>query len=47
MRIHLIANMYPSKIAPNYGVFVKNTEEILVGAGFNVDKTVLLKEKID
>ncbi|MEK4380916.1 glycosyltransferase family 4 protein [Aeribacillus sp. FSL K6-2848] len=45
MRIHLIANMYPSKIAPNYGVFVKNTEEILVGAGFNVDKTVLLKEK--
>lgn len=45
MKIHLIANMYPSQSAPNYGVFVKNTEDILLDAGFKVDRTVLLKEK--
>lgn len=44
MKIHLISNMYPSDTAPNYGVFVKNTEEILRNAGFSVDKTVLYKE---
>ncbi|UTE77337.1 glycosyltransferase [Rossellomorea sp. KS-H15a] len=43
MKIHLIANMYPSKEAPSYGVFVKNTEKILESAGFEIDKTVLTK----
>jgi L-malate glycosyltransferase len=43
MKIHLIANMYPSKEAPSYGVFVKNTEKILENSGITVDKTVLHK----
>ena len=37
MKIHLISNMYPNDEAPNYGVFVKNTEKILSDAGFTVD----------
>lgn len=44
MKIHLIANMYPSEKAPNYGVFVQNTEKILQEAGYQVDRTVLYKE---
>ncbi|WP_191560045.1 glycosyltransferase family 4 protein [Metabacillus idriensis] len=44
MRIHLIANMYPSESAPNYGVFVQNTENILKEAGFQIDKTVMTKK---
>lgn len=44
MKIHLITNMYPSKSAPNYGVFVKNTEDILREAGFYIDRTALQKE---
>lgn len=44
MKIHLISNMYPCDKQPSYGVFVKNTEEILLEAGFSVDKTVLNKE---
>lgn len=43
MKVHLISNMYPNKSAPNYGVFVKNTEEILTSAGFKVDITVMTK----
>jgi L-malate glycosyltransferase len=43
MNIHLISNMYPSEGYPNYGIFVKNTEEILKKEGWNVDKTVLYK----
>ncbi|MCA1055171.1 glycosyltransferase family 4 protein [Rossellomorea aquimaris] len=43
MKIHLIANMYPSEEAPSYGVFVKNTEKILESADVQVDKTVLKK----
>ena len=35
--------MYPSDSAPNYGVFVQNTEKILVDAGMNVDRTVMFK----
>lgn len=44
MKIHLIANMYPSRQHPSYGVFVKNTENILQAEGFVVDRTVLYKE---
>jgi L-malate glycosyltransferase len=44
MNIHLIANMYPSKEAPSYGVFVQNTEKILESAEINVDRTVLTKK---
>jgi L-malate glycosyltransferase len=44
MKIHLIANMYPSKDAPSYGVFVQNTEKILESAQINVDRTALKKK---
>ena len=37
--------MYPNDEAPNYGVFVKNTEKILSDAGFMVDTTVIFKQK--
>jgi L-malate glycosyltransferase len=45
MKILLVSNMYPSKEAPNYGVFVKNTENILVEEGYSVDRIVLTKMK--
>ncbi|MGF2617959.1 glycosyltransferase family 4 protein [Rossellomorea vietnamensis] len=45
MKIHLIANMYPSEDAPSYGVFVQNTEKILQSADITVDRTVLTKKK--
>lgn len=45
MRIHLISNMYPSESAPNYGVFVQNTEKILLDAGMDVDRTVMFKHQ--
>ncbi|AYC28914.1 glycosyltransferase [Paenisporosarcina cavernae] len=44
MKILLVANMYPSKAFPSYGVFVRNTENILLDAGFNVEKVVLQKK---
>ena len=37
--------MYPNDEAPNYGVFVKNTEQILSDAGFTIDTTVIFKQK--
>ncbi|WP_312473462.1 glycosyltransferase family 4 protein [Neobacillus sp.] len=43
MKILLISNMYPDKEYPNYGIFVKNTEEILKSEGWTVDKAVLYK----
>ncbi|GIN90672.1 LPS biosynthesis protein RfbU [Siminovitchia terrae] len=43
MKIWLISNMYPSKQAPNYGVFVKNTIENLEDSGHYIKKTVLYK----
>lgn len=43
MKILLVSNMYPSKDAPSYGVFVKNTENILQEEGYSVDKIVLNK----
>jgi Glycosyltransferase len=44
MKILLVSNMYPSEKYPNYGVFVKNTEEILGSAGFSIDRVVMHKE---
>lgn len=36
--------MYPSKKFSSYGVFVKNTEDILKSEGFQVDQAVLTKK---
>lgn len=44
MRILLVSNMYPSKKFSSYGVFVKNTEDILKSEGFQVDQAVLTKK---
>jgi L-malate glycosyltransferase len=43
LKIHLVSNMYPNKKAPNYGVFVKNTEEILKETGHQITKTIMNK----
>ncbi|RDX01513.1 glycosyltransferase family 4 protein [Listeria kieliensis] len=43
MKIFMIANMYPSKRYPSYGVFVKNHLEMLEVLGFHVDKLVMKK----
>lgn len=45
MKILLVSNMYPSTEFPSYGVFVKNTEEILENEGFTIEKAVLTKKK--
>ncbi len=42
-RILLISNMYPSERFPHYGVFIKNTENILNEAGYNVKRICLYK----
>ncbi|THE12306.1 glycosyltransferase family 4 protein [Bacillus timonensis] len=44
MKILLVSNMYPSTQFPSYGVFVKNTEQILLSEGWNVSKVVLTKK---
>jgi glycosyltransferase involved in cell wall biosynthesis len=44
MKILLVANMYPSSKFPSYGVFVQNTEKILLKEGFQVDKAILQKK---
>lgn len=46
MKILLVANMYPSKKYPHYGVFVENTYEQLRKRGYCVDKVVLHKKDI-
>ena len=43
MKILLISNMYPNDRYPSYGIFVKNTEEILKNNNINVDKIVMNK----
>lgn len=43
MKILLISNMYPDKDYPNYGVFVKNTEDILKNEGYEIDKVIMHK----
>ncbi|NEX77484.1 glycosyltransferase family 4 protein [Bacillus thermocopriae] len=45
MKIFLISNMYPNKEYPNFGIFVKNTEEILKNQGWVIDKVVLHKSQ--
>ena len=42
-RILLITNMYPSKRFPHYGVFVKNTENVLIEHGYNIQRICLHK----
>lgn len=44
MNILLISNMYPSDRFPSYGVFVRNTENILVNNHMKIDKIVLQKK---
>lgn len=43
MKILLISNMYPNEIYPNYGVFVKNTEKILLESGYDIKKIIMYK----
>ncbi|MDN4503157.1 glycosyltransferase [Alteromonadaceae bacterium BrNp21-10] len=35
--ILILSNMYPSKLSPSYGIFVRNIEKSLLNDGFNVD----------
>lgn len=44
MKILLVSNMYPSDENPQYGVFVKNSEEILKNNNIEVDKVVATKK---
>lgn len=43
-KILLISNMYPSKRFPHYGVFVKNTEDMLKNNGLSVDCVAIHKQ---
>jgi len=43
-RILLVSNMYPSNKYKHYGVFVKNTEEILKDNDYEVDRVVMTKQ---
>ncbi|MBU5360859.1 glycosyltransferase family 4 protein [Enterococcus raffinosus] len=43
-KILIVSNMYPSSEYPHYGVFVKNTEDILIEDGFLVDRSVMYKQ---
>lgn len=45
MRVLLVSNMYPDKENPQYGVFVKNSEDILVKNNIETDRIVVTKEK--
>jgi glycosyltransferase involved in cell wall biosynthesis len=42
-KILLLSNMYPSKKFPHYGIFVKNTENILIENNYIVKKVVIKK----
>ncbi|MDB8551633.1 glycosyltransferase family 4 protein [Turicibacter sanguinis] len=44
MKILLVSNMYPNDKYPQYGIFVKNTENILKNKNIEVEKIVLYKE---
>ena len=43
-KVLLVSNMYPSDKYKHYGVFVKNTKEILEDNGFVVDTVVMTKQ---
>ena len=45
MRVLLISNMYPNKENPQFGVFVKNCEGVLLDNGIDVDRIVCTKKK--
>ena len=44
-KILLISNMYPSKSNKHYGIFVKNTEDLLRENGYIVKRVVMTKQK--
>lgn len=44
MRILIVSNMYPSKKSPYYGIFIKNTKDILERGHHNVRLVVMYKE---
>lgn len=44
MKILLISNMYPNKENPQYGIFVKKTEEIIINNGFEINKVIMYKK---
>ena len=44
-KILLISNMYPSKSNKHYGIFIKNTEDLLRENGYDVQKVVITKQK--
>ena len=43
-KILLISNMYPNEKYPNYGVFVKNTEDLLKKNDYIIDRVIITKE---
>ncbi|WP_291652532.1 glycosyltransferase family 4 protein [Clostridium sp.] len=45
MKVLLVSNMYPDSFNPQYGIFVKNSEEILVNNNIVVEKVVCTKKK--
>lgn len=45
MRVLLISNMYPNKKNPQFGIFIKNCEEVLLNNGIDVDRIVCTKKK--
>ena len=44
-RVLVISNMYPSTEFPHYGIFVKNTNEIIHEAGYEIDGVYIYKTK--
>lgn len=42
--ILLVSNMYPNNKYPHYGIFVKNTEDLLKENGLTIDKVILHKQ---
>lgn len=40
-QILLLSNMYPSKVSPGHGVFVKNIETMLVTSGLDIRRAVI------
>lgn len=44
MRILLVSNMYPSNKYPHYGIFVKNTADVLEKNGFKVSRVYMHKQ---
>lgn len=41
--ILFVSNMYPSKAFPHYGIFVKNSYELLKESGYSIDLVVMYK----